>query len=399
MIMKIKVFIIGSEPSGAVFSIEDQVRYIFSDFLAEKDGVEKFATVKDAINSISKAFADSQTVIFLAADDVFAYTKLTLSKAFGFDMRVNDIILSNALHTCNRKDSADDEFALCHAGIPQGARAFVLEDGLYAGFAAVSGEQTVIFLPAESERTQVLFSLQVIPFINAKYHISADMDGLKRLRTKYLADICEKTDKTIAVSCTNTASFLMDYMAYSPELQRHIKLSSRAEKRGALPPSDYVVNLSITAAELMGTPYGVAMSNAFYNGDDADGEKIVYMAVTNDAQTVVREIHSLNNEAVPDFLERCCADLCLFVAGIIEKDAGLVSEEKPRSKSSKKAKGLIAALVSAIVLLVAFGGYYFHANGYTLNDWYNTYIGQFLESEYEETEAPEENIPEQEDNT
>ena len=399
MIMKIKVFIIGSEPSGAVFSLEEQVRYIFSKFLAENDGIEKFATVRDAIDSISRAFADSQAVIFLVADDIFGYTKLTLSKAFGFDVKINQSILESAQQTCNMKNAAEEDFALCHAGIPESARAFVLEDGLYAGFAAVSGEQTVIFLPAESERTQVLFSMQVIPFINAKYHINADMDGLKRLRTKYLADMCAKTDKAIAVSGTNTASFLMDYMAYAPELKSFIKLSSRAEKRGSLPPSDYVVNLSITAAELMGTPYGVAMSNAFYNGDDADSEKIVYMAVTNDSQTVVREIHSLNNEDIPDFLERCCADLCVFVAGIIEKDAGLVTEEKPAEKSSKKAKGLIAALICAIVLLASFCGYYFHANGYTLNDWFNTYFGQFFSSEYEETEAQEETIPEQEDNT
>ena len=397
--MKIKVFIIGSEPSGAVFSLEEQVRYIFSNFLAEKDGIEKFATVRDAIDSISKAFADSQAVIFLVADDIFGYTKLTLSKAFGFDLKVSPNILESARNTCNMKNSADDEFALCHAGIPDSSRAFVLEDGLYAGFAAVSGEQTVILLPAESERTQVLFSMQVIPFINAKYRINADMDGLKRLRTKYLADMCGKTDKAIAVSCTNTASFLMDYMAYSPALQQYIKLSPKAEKRGSLLPSDHVVNLSIAAAELMGTPYGVAMSNAFYNGDDSDGEKIVYMAVTNDFQTVVREIHSLNNEDIPAFLERCCADLCLFVAGIIEKDAGLVPEEKHPDKSSKKARGLIAALICAIVLLASFCGYYFHVNGYTLNDWFNTYFGQFLSSEYEETEGQEETIPEQEDNT
>lgn len=397
--MKLKVFIIGSEPSGTVFSLEEQIRYIFSNFLAEKDGVESFATVRDAIDSISRAFADSQAVIFLVADDVYSYTKLTISKAFGFDMKVNQSILASAMKTCNIKNAADDDFSFCHAGIPDGARGFVLEDGLYAGFASVSGDQTVIFLPAESERTQVLLSMQVIPFINAKYHINADMDGLKRLRAGYLADICKKTDKTIAVSCTNTASFLMDYMAYSADLQQYVKLSSRAEKRGALPPSDYVVNLSITAAELMGTPYGIAMSNAFYNDDDADGEKIVYMAVTNDAQTVVREIHSLHNEDIPAFLERCCADLCLFVAGIMEKDAGLVREEKKTDKSSKKAGGLIAALICAIVLLAAFCGYYFHANGYTLNDWFNTYIGQFLSSENEESQSQTETVTEQEETT
>ena len=95
--MKIKVFIIGSEPSGAVFSLEEQVRYIFGNFLAENGGIEKFAAVRDAINSISQAFADSQTVIFLVADDIFGYTKLTISKAFGFDMKVEQNILENAL--------------------------------------------------------------------------------------------------------------------------------------------------------------------------------------------------------------------------------------------------------------------------------------------------------------
>ena len=122
------------------------------------------------------------------------------------------------------------------------------------------------------------------------------------------------------------------------------------------------------------------------------------MIIVNDFEKLA-ELLFPNIDKTPAFLERCCADLCLFVAGIIEKDAGLVPEEKKENKSSKKAKGLIAALVCAIVLLASFCAYYFHANGYTLNDWFNTYFGQLFSSEYEENEGQQENIPEQEENT
>lgn len=376
--MKIRIFIIGEEPADSVHSIEEQMHYIFSRFLAEENSVERYVSVTEATNAIASAFSDSHAVFFLAADDVFAQTKEILTKAFGLSVKVEKAILERAQKTCNTKEADDSSFAFTHAGIPENARSFVLDDGLYSGFAAVCGQQTVILLPAETERTNALLSSQVIPFINAKYRINVDMDGLKRMRTNRLLELCEKANKTIAVAGTKTAPFFMDYTSFTPELKQFVKLSPRAEKRGSMPPADYVVNLSIAAAELMGSPYGIAISNAFYNGEDEEGEKIVYMAVTNDSQTVVREIHSLHDEEISSFLERCSADLCSFLAGIIEADAGSPVQKADRKVSAKAPKAIIAVLVVILLALISFTGYFFVKNDYTLSDWYNTYIGQYF---------------------
>ena len=66
--------------------------------------------------------------------------------------------------------------------------------------------------------------------------------------------------------------------------------------------------------------YPVAMSNAFYTGESPESEKIVYLAVTNERETAVREIHSFSDEDIPQFLARCSGDFCVFISDIIDND-------------------------------------------------------------------------------
>ena len=114
---------------------------------------------------------------------------------------------------------------------------------------------------------------------------------------------------------------MRDYVAAVNGLADRVSFAAKAEKRGSLSPADYVVNLSITAAEFFGTPYGVAISNAFYSGADPSGEKIIYLAITNEYETALREVRSVPGEEVPDMLARCCGDLCTFICDIAATDA------------------------------------------------------------------------------
>ncbi len=175
-------------------------------------------------------------------------------------------------------------------------------------------------------------------------------------------------------------------------------VASKAEQRGNTPPNEYVVNLSITAAEFLGLPYGVAMSNAYYVGDDPDAGKTVYIAVTNDAETIVRELHSFYGEGTGDFLFRCCAELCKLLSRIIDGDAGLteklpasVQKEKTKKKTNRL-KGWIVFVALLIAATVAAGGWYFHTHGYTAERWIERYVKTlpFFQTEQTTEETPSE---------
>ncbi|MBQ6119102.1 MAG: hypothetical protein IJK98_07700, partial [Clostridia bacterium] len=174
----------------------------------------------------------------------------------------------------------------------------------------------------------------------------------------------------IAVAGTNTADFFTDYLSSEPTLADRIILSGKAEKRGSLSPADYVVNLSITAAEFYGTPYGVAISHAFYSGSDPSGEKLIYLAITNEYETSLREVRSLPGEEIPSLLSRCCGDLCTFISDIAGTDAGNREVSRVNEKSLTSQYKVIIALVAALVAgLVLFAGLFFTLHGYTLKTW------------------------------
>ena len=131
-----------------------------------------------------------------------------------------------------------------------------------------------------------------------------------------------------------------------------------------------MVNLSITAAEFFGTPYGVAISNAFYSGNDPSAEKIIYLAITNEHETALREVHSIPGEDVPTMLARCCGDLCTFIGDIAATDTGRHAVEAANEKSLiSQYKRVIIAVAVLAALLAAFAGVYFTMHDYTLKAW------------------------------
>lgn len=369
--MRIKFFLLGTEKHSSAKRLESDLKYVFSDYLTDNGDVQSFDDIKKATNSIAKAISDTHAVVFIAEKESFSATKLMLSKAFGFDLSCDVNLLQRACESFGKSsDTEDYEFSVTHAFVPPQSRTFVLEDGRYAGFSVANGNQTIILLPFEKDRTSYLLTSQVIPYINATYHISVDVAGLKRHNTQMLADILEERNMKIAVAGTNTASFFKEYISTNEKLASRTGISPITEKRGNMQPVDYVVNLSVAASELLACRYGVAISNAFYTGDSPDSEKIVYLAVTNERETAVREIHSFEGEDIPAFLARCSGDLCVFIADIIDNDDDYAQDKNIREKAAvKRYKTAIITVASLIVAALLFCLVYFTVHDYSLGQW------------------------------
>lgn len=387
--MNIKIIVLGIDGNAADIGFDDMLFGVFSEQLANNESVLYFPTLKDATVAVSKAFTEADVVMFLIKEDRYGSDKRLLCRALGLSFETDAVIRAMALHSAGDEFADDDMFDETHCRIPKGAKSFVLDDGLFAGFAAVKGTQTTVVLPMSAVRTSHLLAKQVIPYLNASYNLEIPTDGIRRRYVAGLANCIGDNDISIAVSGTNSAKVFAEYISGNNILTDTVVFSGHAEARKNVPPNDYVVSLSITAAELLGAPYGIAISNAFYSGESADGEKTVYMAVTNDAETVVRVVHSLPFEDVNDFMTRCCGEMCRLLTETIEMDTGV--RERPAPPKKKSNTGLWVAVIAVIIMIagvVGYGASVFSSNGYSLKDWYNTYISKYSHYTFETDTEP-----------
>lgn len=369
--MKIKFFLLGTEKHNSVKRFRTELRYVFSDYLSDSSDIQSFEDIKAATSSITKAISDTHAVVFIADVEQFGETKQMLSRAFGFDLGCDSDILQKACQTLG-KDSEEEDygFSVTHAFVPSQARVFVLDDGLYAGFSVANGNQTIIVLPYSKSRTSYILTSKIIPYLNASYHISIDAGKLKKVHTGLLVKMLRKKKVDIAVAGTNTASFFKDYISSEEGLKERIKISDLTEKRGDMQPVDYTVNLSVAASEFLSCPYGVAMSNAFYTGDSPDSEKIVYIAVTNERETSVRELRSFPGEDISLFLARCSGDLCMFITDILSNDDEHRADMKKRESAAIRRYKIAIISASAVLLAaVIFCVSYFYTHNYSFSQW------------------------------
>ena len=143
-----------------------------------------------------------------------------------------------------------------------------------------------------------------------------------------------------------------------------LRFTPSAEARGKLPPLEYAANLSIAACELEGNPYGAAMTSAFFTGSEATAqtEKCVYLAFTDDDDTEVREVHSVNGEEISEFLDRCTEELFKFalekVKAMHKKVLAEEDEDEPVSVFTPGKKALLAVL-TLLAMAVGFAASYF----------------------------------------
>ncbi len=374
--MNIRFFMLGTDKHSSAKRFEADIKQLFAEHLRDDGDVGSYDSIKDATGDIAKAVSDAHALVFIADTEIYGNTKQLLAKAFGFEMVCDGALLDKACTACEKDKTAEDyEFSLAHAFSVPNARTFVLGDGLYCGFSVASGNQTIILLPFAKGRTSILLTTQLIPYLNATYHISVDAGMLAKINSEKLRRTLEEKDVKVALASTNTANFFKEYISCDEALSERISISPINEKRGNLQPVDFVVNLSITVSEFLSCPYGVAMSNAFYTGDSPEGEKIVYLAVTNERETSVREVHSFAGEDVPSFLARCSGDLCVFITDVIANDTYYAQDNSVRENAAaKRYKIAIGAVSAVIVALCVFCFSYFGAHNYTISQWAENFM-------------------------
>lgn len=375
--MKVRIFVLGAGDSEDREVLDLMIHRTFSRVLTDENAVSYYEAIRDAIPNIGKAFGDSDVVLFFSSGEMFPRVKLVLAKALGLTMKTDEALLLTA-KKADPEGSFAEDFSLRNADIPEGGIPFALSDACDTGFGVHKGRQTIIVLPAAVDRTGIVLAQQVIPFLNDLYEEDLSPVFASHIQAFALENKLNDKDVAIAVSDTKTTAMLKKYLSHTPGLDARMPVAAKGEQRGNTPPDEYAVNLSITAAEFMGAPYGVAMTNAYYTGDDAEGERVVYLSVTSETENTVREITSFYGESTPELMLRCCGELCALIGQIIDVDDGVLRKQPVGVEKKKTGKGAFAALLVLLLAAIAgvcgFGYYYFSTHDYTLRDWLQTYL-------------------------
>lgn len=357
MDMHFKILTFGVQWNKDTARLGDILRFMFKGYLPVGKEIAYYESVSEALPEFSTRFKGTHTVLMLADPSDYAHIKSLLAKALHLQLRSVPSIAKNTRNTIGDFVAGSDEM-IAHCSIPVGMQAFCLGDGLYAGFAFTSGNQNLILLPHDKDRTLTLLNQQVIPYLNAFYGCNIATDLSRRYYANELCALLCEHDEKMGISGTKTSVFIRNTAQSIPDLLPMLRFTPSAETRGSLQPDEYAANLSIAACELESCPYGAAMTNAFFSGTQAgpDTEKCVYIAFTDDNDTSVREVHSYNGEDVSDFLNRCTEELLRFAVEKVQAMHNMQNEEAEQIEQSAFFTRGKAALLSAVAILALAAG-------------------------------------------
>lgn len=352
MDMNIKILTFGAKWNPTTARLGNVLRFILNGYLPKGKEIAYYESVTEALPEFSTRFQGTHTVLLLADTSDYAHIKSLLAKALHLQLRSAPEIAKNTRNTIGDFLSGSDEM-IAHCAVPADKKVFCLGDGLYAGFAVTAGQQNLILLPHDKDRTVTLLNQQVIPYINEFYGCSIPTDASRRYYANELCSLLCEHDEKMGVSGTKTAVFIRNTAATVPNLLPMLRFTPSAEAKGNLHPVEYAANLSIAACELEGNPYGAAMTNAFYTGAEAtiETEKCVYLAITDDNDTSVREVHSFNGEEIGDFLNRCTEELFKFALEKVSAMHTEQSEEQDETKTNSHISGGKKVLLAVIAVL------------------------------------------------
>ena len=351
--MNFKIMVFGAEWSPAAALVSEELRCIFSGFLQEGKEVAFYGDLTEAGSEFAARFRGTDVVFLLSALPQYAKTKKLLSRAMHLELQSVPDAAKLACRTLGDLQTGSEEmFAHCMA--PVGQPAFYMGDGLYTGFCVRAGKQLLFLLPFEKDRTVALLHEYVIPYINEFFGIGIPTDSLLRYRAQQLNTVLAEKNCQIAVSGTKPSVLIRSSAEQQDGMIERLRFTPSAEARGNLHPVEYAANLSVAACELEGTPYGAAMTNAYYTDEeDESDDKCVYIAFTDEEDTAVREIHSLPGESLESFLLRSTENFFSFAAEKISAVAQPADQEVETQSFLTRGKIAMLAAVAALAAVLS----------------------------------------------
>jgi len=305
---------------------------------------------QELLKQLTAAFSQTDEVILAVECPLFLQTKNLLFKALGLKREINVHIVQ--LLSGGNADAPANGFA-GQAEVPKGSNIFLSEDGLYTGFATVSGKQHLIVLPLDAVRIDAVIANGFFDYLRA-LHPGGEIAArpaepvAEPVRLPQVEKACEALkakSMKVAVALTKTSCFLEAAVKNSPALGDLIAFFECEAEKGEKTHKEHIAALAFEALSKQGANLGAAMSNVFVS--ETDSSKVfVFVAVADKQRTRIAKIYAEPGETPRQLIDVAVDSLLDMLADYAERNgfAGFENDTAPPASTAASGASLMIAL-------------------------------------------------------
>lgn len=320
-------------------------------------GVEPFVFCtnnQELLKQLTAAFSKTDAVILAVECPLFLQTKNLLFKALGLKREISEPIV--LLLSGGNAQAPVNGFA-GQAEVPKGSSIFLSEDGLYAGFAAVSGKQHLIVLPLDAVRIDAVIANGFFDYMRALYPggESAPAAAEPAAVSPQAGKACEALkakNMTVAVASTKTSCFLEAAAKNAPAAGDCLAFIECEAEKGEKTHKEHIAALAFAALKQKGSSLGAAMSNVFVSETDS-AKVFVFIAVADAQRTRIAKIFAEPGETPRQLIDVAVESLLDMLADYAERNGFAGFENSPPPPPSAGGSGVFLTLALALACAAA----------------------------------------------
>ena len=331
-----------SVQNGSAY-IEQKLRQFYPDTSAEEYGDSaSFA------QAVAKRACEGGVIVAAVPTSAFPEAKLRLLKLFSSRI-VRSSAIASALQGNLPEGSKEKDI---HSAVPEKAKVFVSEDGLYSAFAKELGEGIIVVMPLEEERAAAVFAVGLDAlFVKAFPVAKPKKSAMEQVRESICA--VAVSGKTVAVSPCGSAKALLSVITAVPESEEaFIPDSTVKEAAEGESAEEYLTQSAKLSKETTEADFGVSVSDITADGN---GENYVTVCVADSKGARAARIFALPGEGGKQLIAAAVIKLC----SMLEEVTGGVGIVIPRAAEKKDGRkialitALCAVVLAAVICLAA----------------------------------------------
>lgn len=290
--------------------------------------------------------ADDVTVVAAAPLSMFLNAKLRLLKAFSFKI----VKSSSVISAMGENAPANPKELDLQAAIPQKAKAFVSQDGLYSAFAAKDGNSLVVFLPLDEGRLNYLFDAGVGNVFLGAAAKAAPKTKMQELKERI--DSVAQSGKSVAISSCGSSKMLLSAISAVPGSAAVFTADNAVRDRiDGESDADYVAQCAKASKENSETDLGIAISETYNDGSD----DFVIVCVADSERAKAAKVYATPGEDKKLLIVAAIIKLCQMLDEL--SAAGMVNpnpvQNPPENKSRNYKTPLLVAIIGIAAAIVA----------------------------------------------
>lgn len=349
MVSKICLLTLAKSNTVALLKAKEQIGDLVSDFFSDARLAADFTERRELLECLNSQLEDIHTAIIAAEPSQFLSLKLALLNGLSLRaVRNRSISEMTANMQLSQRDS-DLQVAM-----PEKAKVFLTQDGLYSGFAVKCGSHCLILLPLDCHMLDYMVAADLTDFLGSLATVSKRIESREEVEASVIGTVerLANAGVLIGVSGIGSSQLLLNCLGRSPRCYEVFVPDSldtpKLNEGDDL--NNYVAVSAREAKENTLTKVGIAVSDVI---EDDNGASHVIVSIANSERARVVNVFSEPHDDKKAIILASVNTLLGMLDEFADEPTLVNPTVKPRKKLKIGTKPLIIVAVCLIVAIAA----------------------------------------------